>query len=173
LALRQYSADNNNRFLVRYADSGTNSRKSNWRVAIFPYLKSTDTFRCPSNPSNLLSATVTTAANATKINASYACNYNSAGLGVFGNNDGAHRIRVNALPYPSETISVAESLSTEADLDMDDVSMIGQVFAGHNGVSNYLFVDGHVKAMSPLQTYYSTEGTIRNLWHRDHSPFSG
>jgi len=173
LALRQYATDYNNRYPVRYADSGLDSRKNNWRVQLFPYARNAEVFRCPSNPNNNQSATVTTPANGVDINVSYACNYNSAGLGAFGNNDGSQHVRLNSISQPAELIAVVESLSSEADLDMDDPAMIGQLFAGHQQRSNYLFVDGHVKAMTPLKTYYDSQNNIRNFWHRDLSAFNG
>jgi len=43
----------------------------------------------------------------------------------------------------------------------------GSMFAGHMGTANYLFADGHVKAMKPLATLYPT-----NLYDRDNLPFT-
>lgn len=48
----------------------------------------------------------------------------------------------------------------------------GSLFAGHNGVSNYLFVDGHVKAMKPMATINNDDGSGVNLWDRENKPFT-
>ena len=38
------------------------------------------------------------------------------------------------------------------------------LFTGHAGMSNYLFTDGHVKALKPTATY---RGDEINYWYRD------
>lgn len=148
-------------------------RGYNWRVQTFSYIKSTEIFRCPSNPMNKESATVTSAAQPIQVNVSYAANYGTGGLGAFSNAvaSPAVTLKESEIEKPAETISIAETTSTSPEMDMDDNANIGKLFAGHNGTSNYLFVDGHVKALSPYQTYYGSGNTVRNMWHRDFSPF--
>jgi prepilin-type N-terminal cleavage/methylation domain-containing protein/prepilin-type processing-associated H-X9-DG protein len=48
----------------------------------------------------------------------------------------------------------------------------GSVFAGHNGVTNFLFADGHVKAMKPLATMNADDGSGVNLWDVDNAAFT-
>ena len=48
----------------------------------------------------------------------------------------------------------------------------GALFAGHGGVGNYLFGDGHVKAMRPLATMNADNGTGKNLWDVENVPFT-
>jgi prepilin-type N-terminal cleavage/methylation domain-containing protein/prepilin-type processing-associated H-X9-DG protein len=49
---------------------------------------------------------------------------------------------------------------------------IGALFAGHGGVGNFLFGDGHVKAMRPLATINADNGTGKNLWDVENVPFT-
>lgn len=172
LSVLQYAEDYDSKTPPRYTGTGAADRNpNNWRVLIYPYVKSIEIFRCPSNPENETSAT-DAPADGIDISASYAVNYNSGtGLGVFGNNDGRDIVHDAMVTFPSETISVAETTSTRPDIDMDDIALFGELYAGHIGVSNYLFFDGHVKALKPLQTYYTGSG-IKNMWHRDHSEFA-
>lgn len=48
----------------------------------------------------------------------------------------------------------------------------GSLFAGHSGVGNYLFADGHVKGMKPLATVNNDDGTGTNLWDKEGKPFT-
>jgi prepilin-type processing-associated H-X9-DG protein len=45
----------------------------------------------------------------------------------------------------------------------------GDVAVKHNGVSNFLFVDGHVKAMRPEATNPRPWGSKENMWDRTRS----
>jgi len=177
LAIKQYQQDYNQKFPPRY--SGTSAavpdkNPLNWRVLLYPYAKSTQVFRCPSNPEKETSATDMTIAPAgtPDMPVSYSCNYNSGtGLGVFANYNGWDTVSDSMLFYPASTIMVAETTTTRPDIDMDDIEMFGKLYAGHMGFTNYLFTDGHAKAMKPLQTYFTGEDKISNMWHRDHSAF--
>jgi len=74
---------------------------------------------------------------------------------------------------PSSTISIVES---GTDWDAWDFQVASQglwsggptpwMFAGHAGNSNYLFADGHVKAMRPMQTLDTGDGGAGsvNMW---------
>ncbi len=176
LGLVQYAQDydgiNPPRFIgTDAAQADKNPR--NWRVLLYPYAKSAAVFQCPSNPKSDESATDLTAAAAgtPDIHVSYSCNYNSGtGLGVFADYDGEDRTGDGSFEFPAQMIAVAETTSTRPDIDMDDIALFGQLYAGHAGFTNYLFVDGHAKALTPLQTYFDGD-TIRNMWQRDHSEF--
>ena len=188
LGLKQYVDDNSGYMPIRYlvihpgqSDPPGNAfghqKPNNWRVQLFPYVRNINVFRCPSNPEGNTSATIhpkhkhwVIPGQTIDINVSYACNYSSSGLGVFGSAEDMQTVHRREIPHPASTISVAESTSTDPEINIDDRDMVGQLFAGHSGASNYLFVDGHVKALRPLQTYYSGK-EIENMWYRDHSPF--
>ena len=176
LAIIQYTQDYDGINPPRYSGATTelpDKNPLNWRVLMFPYAKSAGVFQCPSNPEGNVSATnLTTAPPGTPdIHVSYACNYDSSHLGVFSDSNGDDATRDATIDAPAETIMVAETTSTRPDIDMNDIALWSHLYAGHLGFTNYLFVDGHVKALRPLQTYYSATG-VRNMWHRDHSLFS-
>ena len=83
---------------------------------------------------------------------------------------------------PASTISFVES-GTDWDAWDFEVAESGLwsggptpwMFAGHAGHSNYLFADGHVKAMTPLQTLDQADGGAGqvNMWTSTNLPFNG
>jgi len=83
---------------------------------------------------------------------------------------------------PSATIVMVES-GTDWDAWDFEVAQHGLwsggptpwLFAGHASHSNYLFADGHVKALSPLATLATADGgsASSNLWVNTQLPFSG
>ena len=176
LAINQYVQDYDGVNPPRYGGATLempDANPLNWRVLMFPYTRSTQVFQCPSNPESGVSATnLTTAPPGTPdMHVSYACNYDSGKLGVFSDYNGDDATRDSSIEFPSELIAVAETTSTRPDIDMNDVALFSYLYAGHMDYTNYLFVDGHAKALKPLQTYYAPGGA-RNMWHRDHSRFS-
>jgi prepilin-type processing-associated H-X9-DG protein len=50
----------------------------------------------------------------------------------------------------------------------------GCIFTGHTGYTNFLFCDGHVKAMLPLATVDTAEGGsgALNMWTVDNTAFA-
>jgi len=154
-----------------------------WRTVIQPYVKNRQLFTCPSNPSNQ------TASTDPSFKISYAGNFNYGdqprpgspqvfsvlGNGLFGNSL-SPGVSMAAVPAPSQLISVVEIYRVPYVTFMIDIrgttdSLVPQpyyeksLFTGHNGTSNYLFADGHVKALRPGQTYQPA-----NLWFRDETP---
>ena len=176
MAIIQYSQDHDEQMPPRYSGAtkeGADKNPLNWRVLLYPYAKDSGIFACPSNPESETSATnLAKAPSGTPdMPVSYGCNYNSGtGLGMFANYDGHDSVKDSMVEFPSETISVAETTSTRPDIDMDDIALFGHLYAGHEGFTNYLFSDGHVKAIRPMDTYFD-HGNIKNLWQRDHSEF--
>ncbi len=180
LALTQYAQDfdgvNPPRYSGPDADwtvSNPPLQRLNWRVLLFPYVKNAAVFQCPSNPKRSISATnlVGAPSGTPDMHVSYGCNfYSGAELGVFADNDGNGRTNDASFEFPSETIAVAETTSARPDADLDNIKLFGELYAGHFGFTNYLFVDGHAKSLKPLQTYFQN-GKIVNMWLRDHSEF--
>ncbi len=107
---------------------------------------------------------------------------------------------ISDVASPSTVIAVAETLRPSSDIDIGNVSWAagtcsfttwnstppqndippvpttnGCHFAGHLTTSNYLFADGHVKAMKPISAMNGTSGvnTPTNLWSRSNTAFSG
>ena len=194
LGLAQYTQDYDESFPLRrftpfgtgaaYSSSDTaafDTDQNSWRSVVQPYIKSTQLFVCPSN---------TQSKHATydpEFNRSYAGNWaydltapNGVDRGVF--NQSTPRALAELLAA-SNTIAVCEITNVpwvafnvdRASPGYDDAGKGGiattsygqRLFTGHMGTTNYLFCDGHVKALRPLQTI---EG--KNLWYHDNSPFS-
>lgn len=157
-----------------------------WRTLIHPYMKNTEVLICPTNPDREKFSSDDDEPTAFKI--SYACNFNwgansntepnplaAVGKGVFGNQL-ARNITTGMIRRSSETIAVVEAWNmpfTNFVVDFINGSFAGYtyyqgtLFTGHNRTSNYLFCDGHVEALRPLETIANT-----NMWYRDHSPIS-
>jgi len=81
---------------------------------------------------------------------------------------------------PTQLISVAEETKGFQDYRIVQGSCCNHgLFAGHTGFSNYLFADGHVKALRPQATLnekndsVAADSTQTNMWTIDNSPFTG
>ncbi len=141
-----------------------------------PYVKSTQMMVCPSNPNNAIVARdplpATTARGAyPAIMTSYAVTGSgfSSRIGVLDFGDFRQRaLHISTIESPSLVLAYVESLNRYAEFDPVNGNANPQfnLFAGHLGMSNYAFADGHVKAMKPLATLTPT-----NLWTRDNRAF--
>lgn len=187
LGLIQYVQDYDERLpLRRFAPSvAPNWDDNSWRTVIQPYVKSTQVMVCPSNPDN------TKITFDPEFKRSYAGNTNwinasASGIqptsssderGFFGQ---GHTIPLALIENPSQLIAVTELWHAPwvtVIVDRDDLTNAEDgvtyraygdlLFAGHLGRSNYLFADGHVKALRPLQTVAGV-----NMWYRDNAPIS-
>lgn len=172
-ALMMYSQDYDevypNRMLAQVNKFGDNDLS--WRTLIHPYVKSTELMVCPSNPDkNRASADP-------EFKISYAGNFTwgsdttppdwftSTGEGIFGqpNSPG---VPLADVPFPAETITVCEMYRLPWTALLIDHSFYkNTLFAGHAGMSNYLFADGHVKALKPSAT-----NAGKNYWYRHQGP---
>ena len=173
-----------------YSSSDSTARdfdQNSWRSVVQPYVKSTQLFSCPSNPDNGKPT------YDPEFNRSYGGNTtwrtaeartppasSADELGVFGQ---LFPVALAQLQNPATTISVAEMwhapwvtvIIDRNDLSYNDSGTGGTsytgysdlLFSGHLGTGNYLFADGHVKAMRPIAT-----GTPVNMWYSDNSPLS-
>jgi len=188
LGLIQYVQDNDNSFPAwsRTYCSGSTMTHAEWSDQLQPYLKSTQIFQCPSN-------TQTTVANPPAYILDYGANESdgnpydgSNGLGVFAEDNnsacpqtGAIATGVNesSLTNPSQTIAVNEMYAgTQNAMDVlaswtyNSSNGTTRLFVGHiGGTSNYLFADGHVKALMPAETI----PTGVNMWLRNTSTAVG
>ncbi|MCC2670672.1 MAG: prepilin-type N-terminal cleavage/methylation domain [Armatimonadetes bacterium] len=155
-----------------------------WRTVLQPYIKNNQLFTCPSNPSNQTTSTDPV------YKISYAANFNYGGLnspppspgvfsvlgnGLFGNSLSSG-VAMASVQAPADLIAVVEIYRVPYVSFMIDIrgttdSLVPQpyyeqsLFTGHNGTSNYLFADGHVKALRPAQTAQPV-----NRWYRDNAP---
>lgn len=162
-----------------------------WKFAISPYLKSQDVYHCPSNPSRELedynTATALQGDGVPDYMSSYAVNRGSGSDGPFidphpGRGEPLS-VGLNDIVSPAQTIGIVESTSIFTDFVVTNLRWAnpnptpattnGNLFAGHTGMSNFLFMDGHIKAMKPLATLDSADGgsgTV-NMWTNAGKPF--
>ena len=96
-----------------------------------------------------------------------------------------------AIQTPSSSLEVGESTARYSELNIADTSgglqaplgtannttqASGCIFTGHTGVTNFLFCDGHVKALYPLKTVGSDQNGAGapgvNMWTVDNSAFA-
>jgi prepilin-type N-terminal cleavage/methylation domain-containing protein/prepilin-type processing-associated H-X9-DG protein len=177
LAIIQYSQDYDELIMPRYgAVSGPNGQAENWHYLCQPYLKSTAVLKCPDNPNNQYNDVEGTQFT------SYSANTSIDSSAPFADtNRGTTSLA--ALVAPASTVGVVESTSEYSDFYVTNPGNWavptgnygpGNLFAGHTGFANFLFMDGHVKAMRPLATLDTTDGgtgTI-NMWRNDNMPAS-
>jgi prepilin-type N-terminal cleavage/methylation domain-containing protein/prepilin-type processing-associated H-X9-DG protein len=138
--------------------SGGSIGNSGWWQFMQPYIKSTQTFACPSNPSAKHSNKAATAVAGVwpEIPISYAFNKNYIMAQSLSN-----------VAKPAGKVMVVESggssnfQGTYIPTSQDTWTTIfkDRVWAGHLGTANYLFGDGHVKALRPTATMTGT-----NMW---------
>ncbi len=193
LGMMQYTQDYDEKYPLRrntpfgtgaaYSSSDTaafDNDQNSWRSVMQPYIKSTQLFSCPSNAQNVHQSYDPEFARSYGGNWAYDL---SAPLGVDrGVFNQATPRALAEISSPSQLIAVTEMTNVpwvafNVDRDSanyDDSGKGGisttsygqRLFTGHMGTTNYLFADGHVKAMRPLQTVRGV-----NLWYFDNSPF--
>ena len=164
LALVQYTGDNDDTLPPgAYADPVDTSLTITWRQLVFPYVKSVAVFTCPSNPYNAMYTDVD----------------NFTFFASYGSNDsllqpgGTMTTALNDIQNPSTVFMIGESDGTGYKLndppnppllssncgmcDLHPADSHTDLFAGHFTRSNWLFADGHVKALRPTQTCQGTD----------------
>ena len=151
---------------MRYIDTEFNS----WRRVIFPYVKSTQIFECPSNTGNNVLAGDSNGtgypAGTPLFHQSYCINGmdnittgNTIARRTGGTPDVPAPASLSAVPDSSRTLLVGESRAGFSEL----VPYYG--FQGHLQTCNFLFADGHVKALKPISTIQGT-----NMWTIEDEP---
>ena len=154
LGLLQYTQDYDEKYpFDRWFNTGDPERFLNWQQAIQPYAKSTQVFACPSNTANSQILGWSNPPPAPQLPVSYGINHLIARPN-WNNNSGMSLATINEV---SRKIIVAEknNNNTETGLGWDDWDgnqWRDNAFAGHLGTANYLFCDGHVKALRPTAT---------------------
>jgi prepilin-type N-terminal cleavage/methylation domain-containing protein/prepilin-type processing-associated H-X9-DG protein len=172
LGIAQYSQDYDEKMVPSRVTIGY---AAPWAQLVQPYIKSTQLFRCPSNTSPATSAmnnlTVAQTGNAgLLIPLSYGANAgsesNTSGPnGARPMQDGANTPSIAAFENVSTTIVVSEINQPTANGglgDWDDKLFdSGRIYnatlgssnmTNHLGTTNFLFADGHVKALKPMGT---------------------
>ena len=196
LAITQYTQDSDEAMPLR---DNFVKPVSSWRVMIQPYIKSVQVFRCPSNPNNGTPGQdyyngvygVNVGDGQAGINASYGAPStqagNNAGLTLpdsfaFRDYTGTpDTVLLSLITSPSQVLETVETNSVYGDCPIHNPDWgfnANGLFAGHTGRSHFLFVDGHVKSMFPLQTINECDPggctpTQTNLWSIMNTPFKG
>jgi prepilin-type processing-associated H-X9-DG protein len=98
---------------------------------------------------------------------------NNSGCGPFAA-EGYRTFNISEFASPATIIDLTEvydanspgaTQNNSVDFMIDSVDFNNNLFAGHTGASNYLFVDGHVKSLRPSLTIT----TQANLWTIDNT----
>jgi prepilin-type N-terminal cleavage/methylation domain-containing protein/prepilin-type processing-associated H-X9-DG protein len=163
LGVMQYTQDYDERYPPSrspgYVHNGFKNDSAAWHIIIYPYVKSYQIYSCPSNSSN---KTVywTNDGTGDKVRCSYVSSHNGddpywGGRGLMQSEAPA---AVAELQYVSTIIMIGEHRERQDPeywANYNDMRM-----TNHLGTSNFLFADGHVKAMRPIAT-----GTPINMWN--------
>jgi prepilin-type N-terminal cleavage/methylation domain-containing protein/prepilin-type processing-associated H-X9-DG protein len=172
LALMQYVEDYDETLPNRQNANGTN-----WKVYLNSYIKAKGIWVCPSNPSQ-----GNTDADGTSFAPGYAAN-TANGTPVdqpFVDINTASPVSLAQLQQPSSTIGIVEFEGIYSDYRVTSTawnlwdSPGSLMFAGHTGHANFLFMDGHVKAMRPMDTLDKQDGGAAdtNMWTNDGASFT-
>lgn len=131
-----------------------------WSQAIYPYVKSAAVYECPSNPDKgPVCPNKTTFAPF--LHESYAMNSRvSQPHGYFSGYGTLAQV-----DKPSQKVMISEQTGMQIpspdymwpEISPDDMKNFG--YAGHTGLENFIFCDGHAKAMRPVST-----ATPFNMW---------
>jgi len=194
LGIAQYTQDYDETYPIKGYGCGPGPSCTIWYDEVQPYVKSTQVFKCPSNPMNVSGYgshfQSTYGANVETPDGSGSDN-NSASSAPFSGY-GTPGVKISTLNSSSQTICVAEMFypdavgstgwSVEVNCNTNsngNAKYDGQgndpiLFNGHLSTGNFLFCDGHVKSLKPIATLdqASGGGSPVNLWTNDNKPFS-
>ena len=144
LGVFQYTQDYDERFPMRYWGPGAAYYTTGWAAAVQPYVKSTQLFQCPSEP---------TAPSA--FTSDYAIDYGyNASL---GNVDTS--ISLAAVNFPSVTVLNYDYKSASVEAGYFDISIDPASTKRHLEGANYSFTDGHVKWYRPEKVLSANNGS--------------
>ena len=181
LAIMQYTQDSDETLPPR-----TNTDSGCWKNYIQPYIKSADAFICPSNQESQ-----ETDFDGSGIPPSFAANTDqNCGDAIdhpFLDTGGTvQTVSISALTQPASTIGLVEDTGPTTDFRVTSASGYWSsppgafgffngllMFAGHSGMANFAFMDGHVKSMKPLSTLAQADGgsASTNMWTNDGRTF--
>jgi prepilin-type N-terminal cleavage/methylation domain-containing protein/prepilin-type processing-associated H-X9-DG protein len=136
-----------------------------WRELIQPYVKSVDVFRCPSNSINTTSsaADINDRYLTPPIPSSYSANGDRSTQGrvaiggdaPMDSQDRAHFLA--QIEQPAQLIFITENRTARLEVCLWCANV--ELFAGHSRMTNFIFCDGHAKALRPTAT-----GRPINMW---------
>ncbi len=182
MGILQYNQDYDERFPMSRSDGGITyfgsfaNQALPWQLAVQPYVKSTQIFKCPSNTltgnvswSNMGAGDIipqSYVANGTG-NTSYTAQF--GGVQPINSPGAGGGISLAQVKSAAQLILVGERNVSNGDPEYyrPDTNT-NFSFINHLGMTNFLFADGHVKSMKPLAT-----GTPINLWNVDNTTNPG
>lgn len=163
LAISQYATDYDES--LPPARNGTNALDwTTWRTLVFSYTKDNAIFACPSNPYNRVpalygDAPISYVANATLLTSPPVTLINPnqvefpSLLFLVGESSGAgfsmHTPPNNPFANPQCAVFGVPGPPSPAGCEAPEPGSSTDLYAGHDGFSNYLFADGHVRALKP------------------------
>lgn len=177
LGVMQYTQDYDEKYPLRQYGGATNGHIMSWRRTTFPYTKSAQIYSCPSNSQNVnynddsnnLTEMGTWGLNASspRFMRSYGLNANSGkdgdGNGGTAPSEYSTSQSLAAVPSTATTILASDYSYSWAEIGLNQAPATytnnWYMSPGHLGTVNFLFCDGHVKAMKPLATVTTT-----NMW---------
>lgn len=175
LGMIQYEQDYDQRLPLRQMNA---PHLVSWRALIYPYLKSKTIYVCPSDP-----AAKWPDVEQDGFMRSYAVNSSTGGNSGGPFSDNHPRLALVYASTPASTIALVESTAAFNDFNplfpaafaqpTRQGYRTGHLFAGHQGMTNMMFLDGHCKSIKPDQLFpgNSLYGR-RNPWTIDGSAFS-
>ena len=197
MAQMQYSQDYDEMICPSFIRDSAGVFSGTYNALVWPYLKSSQVFACPSNSYNMCSDYTVVPPGSGAPNpfpVSYAVNshfqpqfvYTNCATGSCTNGAPMQRLRIGSnspmnmsmVQQPSVCIAVSEAIGNNggpascsaggatifggsAELDIT-ASGTANPFFGHFGRPNFLFMDGHVKALRLTDTF----GTV-DMWSVD------
>ena len=138
-----------------------------WHDTIFPYVKSIQLYKCPSNTRPITDRIADTRIGAPR---SYHINGDATTTDAGGNTPcrTAYGVALADVAKPAETIIVTEQRNRGGpDVNFGNVAASGtplthaERLLGHLGTTNFVFIDGHVKSYKPTAT--AVNGEV-NMW---------
>lgn len=180
LGIIQYAQDYDEIMPPRYNTSGIPAGwpagwDTSWKALVQPYIKSVQIFACPSNPRNTRPGAYE---DNTKIPVSYSSNKRVM-------NDPSIQVHLASITSAAQTINIVETTVKNYEFDVEGGTNFrfvppktnndddGSLFNGHLATSNFLYCDGHVKALKPLATVTANCGgsSTVNQWTTDNAEF--
>jgi prepilin-type N-terminal cleavage/methylation domain-containing protein/prepilin-type processing-associated H-X9-DG protein len=169
LAILQYTQDYDEMYpMLRANPFGTGTIY--WREFVWAYTKNSPIMSCPSNSANKTWDAGAPDPGVPPIFDSYSLNPRIGEPGGWSQGWGKGGATLATVGSPASKILVAEAISNTPDYVWPDANEAGNTdiskngFAGHTGVANYLFCDGHVKSMKPSATAGNVATGAINLW---------
>jgi prepilin-type N-terminal cleavage/methylation domain-containing protein/prepilin-type processing-associated H-X9-DG protein len=192
LAMMMYITDYDETFPASQAigpplGSWTAGTIPTWRSVFIPYVKNLGVYACPSNPSaNRTAIEFDSDQAALRFPSSYGANDWGLGMtnfpeGPFAELTGSQTTDAG-ITAPAQVIAICEMTYPWVNYQIiapyyHNFSIPGySALFGHNLFSNFLFCDGHAKALKPLSTIneanscVATKSTQVNMWSNTNQP---